>query len=197
MHTRLSKFLIERHAAEIARENSQFKQVVALPWHAKWVGPLAPMFQEYLVAISFAPGASDNEFEYPRRLDVEVLEPALLARRNPPELIPHLYRQPSLIETPLLCLFWPGDREWDEFKSISDFVIPWTAEWLANYELWRVTGRWASPEAPHDVNAEPKEDGDTRAKNSGMRTLSAKQGSAFMHNTALPNLPYFVHKQGI
>lgn len=146
MHTKVASYLIERNATEIARDHPQFRQVVALPWYAKWTGTLTPMFQEYVVSISYAPGATDGNFHYAGpKVNVEVLHPELLARRDPPQPIPHVYRHPSLTETPLLCLFWPREREWDVFKSIADFIIPWTTEWLANYELWRVTGTWASP----------------------------------------------------
>ncbi len=33
---------------------------------------------------------------------------------------------------------------------IDDTIIPWTAEWLVFYELWKDTGTWQGAEAPHE-----------------------------------------------
>ena len=48
--------------------------------------------------------------------------------------VPHRYGDGSL------CLSLPG--EWRNTDFIADTVIPWTAEWLYHYEVWRVTSEW-------------------------------------------------------
>lgn len=37
-----------------------------------------------------------------------------------------------------LCLHEPG--EWTDGMYIADTTVPWTAEWLANYEIRLATG---------------------------------------------------------
>lgn len=66
--------------------------------------------------------------------EVEVLDPRLQKRKskNPP----HLYKGEKL------CLYLPGTREWERGKLLSETIIPWTSEWLLNYEFWLVTGEW-------------------------------------------------------
>lgn len=196
----LTEFLIQRNAREIASDHKQFQQIVGLPWVAKWVGRLAPLFQEYTVEIEFTPGAADGHLHYPPKPSwvwVTVLEPRLLERDHPPIRIPHLYRYPTEHETPRLCLFWPKEREWTKFTSIANFIIPWTAEWLANYEFWKATGTWPSPEAPHDVVpsnvAGPATGEDGReAHNDEERSAGAyAAGSGILASTALTQMPYY------
>lgn len=201
MSPALASFLIERNAKEIARDHKQFRQTLSLPWTAKWVGTLTPMFQEFVVEIEFTPGAADEEFYYPAKsIWITVAEPRLTGRDAPPTRIPHLYRYPTDTETARLCLFWPHDREWTKFMSIADFIIPWTSEWLANYELWKVSGRWPSPEAPHHVTPSNVQSPEGFVENPGPVEVSPQQTSApkdpaLYHETALPNLPYFFRKE--
>jgi hypothetical protein len=56
---------------------------------------------------------------------------------------PHRYKDDSL------CLYFPQDRSWTAGTYISETIVPWTALWLAFYEIWLETGRWYGPEAPH------------------------------------------------
>lgn len=201
----LSKFLIDQHAQEIARDHNQFKQTLSLPWEGRWVGTLTPAFQEYEVAISFVPGAADDQFQYVGLpISVTVLAPKLTGRLGPPaQLIPHLYRYPTDVLPPRLCLYWPHDREWTVFESISQYIIPWTAEWLLNYELWKITGTWASPEAPHDVVPdEPIAKAQADQSEQGERPLAVAlsrvtNGAHLRDETALANNPYFVLNAGI
>ena len=32
---------------------------------------------------------------------------------------------------------------------VHETIVPWTAEWIVFYELWKITGEWLGPEAPH------------------------------------------------
>lgn len=63
---------------------------------------------------------------------VVVLSPALRPIEGSP--LPHTYDGQSL------CLYWHG--EWDRDQFLGNTLIPWAAEWLANYETWAFTGRW-------------------------------------------------------
>jgi hypothetical protein len=57
----------------------------------------------------------------------------------------HIYKDGSL------CLFYPGDLKWKNNLRISEYIIPWVAEWIVFYELWLVTGKWMGAEAPHSI----------------------------------------------
>lgn len=45
---------------------------------------------------------------------------------------------PHVFSDGTLCLHEPG--EWTDGMYIADTTVPWTAEWLANYEIWLATG---------------------------------------------------------
>jgi hypothetical protein len=62
---------------------------------------------------------------------VRILD-ALATREG--ESLPHVYRDGTL------CLHLSG--EWNENMYFVDSIVPWTAEWLANYEIWLATGDW-------------------------------------------------------
>jgi hypothetical protein len=63
-----------------------------------------------------------------------------------PELHPDvLHRYPDKS----LCLYYPHERSWTPYKFISETIVPWTALWLAFYEVWLDTDYWYGPEAPH------------------------------------------------
>jgi len=48
-----------------------------------------------------------------------------------------------------LCLFDPRVSPWYSDMMVHETIIPWSAEWLVFYELWKETGKWMGPEAPH------------------------------------------------
>ena len=48
-----------------------------------------------------------------------------------------------------LCLYYPRDESWTPRLLLALTIVPWTAYWLACYELWLRTGQWYGPEAPH------------------------------------------------
>ena len=68
----------------------------------------------------------------------------------------HMYKYKKL------CLYDPREQPWSREYLIADTIIPWLAEWLVYYELYKITGKWEGPEAPHsDVDKEAvKEDED-------------------------------------
>lgn len=69
---------------------------------------------------------------------VFVVEPDL-----PLDIDAHMYKDKSL------CLYYPKEDPWHHSKSISDTIIPWTAEWLVYYELYQIDGKWHGPYVPH------------------------------------------------
>lgn len=106
---------------------STFRTVPAdiTPTKLVWTGILTPtpLSRDYTVRITYSVG------EYPR---VVIVDPPLVPDTG--GLLPHFYREGSL------CLH--RANEWDESMLIVDTIVPWTAEWLAYYELWKRTGRW-------------------------------------------------------
>ena len=64
--------------------------------------------------------------------DVRVLGPALEGR--PGESIPHLFSNGTL------CLHL--ENEWSSDMLVVHTTVPWTSEWLLNYEIWLATGTW-------------------------------------------------------
>lgn len=95
------------------------------PTTLAWTGVLTPtpLSRDYRVRITYSRG------EYPQ---VIIVDPPLLPDSD--GLLPHFYREGSL------CLH--EAHEWDESMLIVDTIVPWAAEWLAHYELWRRTGQW-------------------------------------------------------
>lgn len=90
-----------------------------------WRGTITPtaLSREYQVSITY---------RFARFPTVRVLAPALEGR--PDESIPHLFSDGSL------CLHL--DNEWSGGMLIVYTTLPWTSEWLFNYEIWLATGAW-------------------------------------------------------
>lgn len=80
---------------------------------------------------------------------VYVHSPALSRRREQPdEPVPHVYPWREGTEG-RPCLYRPWSNEWHPGKHLSRTIVPWLLTWLANYEVWRATGRWLGGGAPH------------------------------------------------
>ena len=90
-----------------------------------WSGRLTPtpLSREYMVRIRYERG------HYPR---VMLVEPRLEPDER--QLLHHLYPNGDL------CLHKLD--EWNSSMLLIETIIPWTAEWLAHYELWRRTHEW-------------------------------------------------------
>ncbi len=56
---------------------------------------------------------------------------------------PHTFSDGSL------CLCHPNDNSWKQNDLISCTIIPWVAEWIYFYEVWKDTGIWFGREASH------------------------------------------------
>lgn len=64
----------------------------------------------------------------------------------------HIYKEGNL------CLFDPRESPWSSMMRIHETIIPWTAEWLVFYEIWKLTGKWEGPEAEHGaISITPEE----------------------------------------
>jgi hypothetical protein len=92
-----------------------------------WIGKLKPsaVSPAYTVKVVYRP----SEY-FPT---VHVLDPPLDPRHR--DRLPHVY------DGDRLCLCEP--EQWDQTMSIAETIIPWTAEWLFHYELWKATDRWS------------------------------------------------------
>ena len=101
-----------------------------------WKGYLQPQPQspKYLVKIIYKIKKSPK---------VWVLSPEI-------DYAPHRYSNQAL------CLYYPKDQSWKPSMLLATSIVPWTAEWLAFYEIWRVTGIWYGDEAPHRPGAKKK-----------------------------------------
>ena len=96
-----------------------------------WTGRLTPtpLSREYTVRIHYATRRS------PR---VILLDPRLEPAER--DLLHHLYPNGDL------CLH--RSEEWKSSMLITETIIPWTAEWLAHYELWKRTHEWYGDGGP-------------------------------------------------
>ncbi|TIL60500.1 MAG: hypothetical protein E5Y79_09465 [Mesorhizobium sp.] len=104
-----------------------------------WMGPLMPKARLYHVSIFWKPGAMSLPY-------VTVDDPPLEPRPGGTFAeIPHLIFYREKPERSGLCLFDPEDREWTPANLIAETTVHWTAEWLAYYELWHLTGDWLAP----------------------------------------------------
>jgi hypothetical protein len=90
-----------------------------------WTGPIQPTAASrvYIVQVTY------SMRRFPQ---VRVLRPQL--RTRPGEALPHVYGDGTL------CLHL--EREWTPDMLIVHTTLPWTSEWLINYEIWRATGNW-------------------------------------------------------
>lgn len=93
--------------------------------HLLWRGSVRP---------SEASDTYQLELEYRRRATpkVKVTAPDLVP--NSDGLLPHVW------DTGHLCVHRFGD--WQPRLLLTRTFIPWSAEWLVYYELWRATGIW-------------------------------------------------------
>lgn len=95
------------------------------PTRFVWTGTLQPnvVSRAYTVRIVL------NKEQFPR---VEVIEPTLETR--PGDSLPHVFDDGSL------CLHL--ENEWTSDMLMVHTTVPWTSEWLINYEIWKATGIW-------------------------------------------------------
>jgi hypothetical protein len=106
------------------------------PTSLLWTGRLTPtpLSREYTIRIRYARG------QYPK---VTLIEPRLEPEER--QELHHLYPDGTL------CLHKLD--EWDTSMWLVETIIPWTTEWLAHYELWKVNHRWHGDGDPADGQA--------------------------------------------
>lgn len=128
-----------RHAGYEAFEGSLGRN----RWQASFDLRPTPASRKYRVRISFANNT---------RPDVHVLAPDLFALAGGRPL-PHIFipkQHPAS-----LCLYRGKYGDWTRSMYVCDTIVPWTAEWLLNYELWLATGEWlGGGEHPQGGSAE-------------------------------------------
>jgi hypothetical protein len=105
-------------------------KITLQPTKLTWIGVIrpTPCSRDYPTKITYQYGW------YPEVVTIDTL------KSRPGENLPHTYSDGSL------CLH--EAHEWTPAMAIVDTVVPWTAEWLAHYELWRVRGRWYGDDLP-------------------------------------------------
>lgn len=104
----------------------------------RWSGYLQPtvLSPNYKVSITYRVGGPP---------EVVVLDPPLDPGHR--DRLPHVYSGDRL------CLYTRGD--WNGSMAIGPTILPWAAEWLFHYEVWKATDRWGGG---GDVYAPPDED---------------------------------------
>ena len=128
---------------EVRFRYPQMRVVVGGPSLIIWEGELAGFSRTYTVRIfwpRFAPDPSlQLTYDTPR---VFVLG-GVLQSRSPEEPVPHRYPDGAVGQR--ICCWDPQTDDWRWNKAIASTVIPYAEQWLASYEMWRLTGRWLSP----------------------------------------------------
>lgn len=116
------------------------------PTRFTWTGKLQPnqLARAYRVRIVLVDG------RYPK---IDVLDPVLEGR--PGESIPHRFEDNSL------CLHL--EDEWNTSMLMVDTTVPWTSEWLLNYEIWKATGVWYGGGEWPPRRRDPDQDGSAAA----------------------------------
>ncbi len=99
-----------------------------------WCGPLQPTETSPVYTVKIVYPFADRYSGCPK---VSIVYPHLHPKA------PHRYCDDSL------CLFFPPERSWTPNRFISDTTVPWTALWLAFYEIWLDTDHWYGPEVAH------------------------------------------------
>lgn len=114
-------------------------------WGCIWEGPLRGFDRPYTTRITYIVARSLGQCDVSSQMltpRAQVLAPNLLAEcdgRRPP----HVY---GVSPYPDLCLYDPAGAEWRPDMLLAESFVPWSAQWLAFYEIWLITGRWTGPE---------------------------------------------------
>jgi len=66
----------------------------------------------------------------------------------------HMYKEGNL------CLYDWRDMPWRAKMKIHETIIPWTAEWLVFYDIWKLTGKWLGAAAPHGTGGKNQQAAD-------------------------------------
>lgn len=138
------KLDIDLQCAAMERIWPEFRLLKRSSRFAQWEGPLRPLAQRYRVRVSVAMRTIAANGTAVPDVEVIVVKPLLRLRaQNPGEPVPHHYWNRLDPHRPILCLYDPDAGEWSARDLIADTIVPWTIDWLACYEGWLATGRWA------------------------------------------------------
>jgi hypothetical protein len=113
--------------------------------HTIWFGNLVSIQKQYRVMVEFGLPSDPQTDSLHRRFPlVRVLSPELKPNFDAPEEapLPHVYFDKNDLPNSPLCLFDPEANEWSHNDLVALTTIPWTCDWLVNYEGWLATGRW-------------------------------------------------------
>jgi hypothetical protein len=93
-----------------------------------WSGPVrpTPVSDTYSIRITYA---------FSKRPRIDIIAPRLTLAEGAAKL-PHVYENDDL------CLYYPRYGEWNQNKTIAQYVVPWISLWLMFYETWLATGKW-------------------------------------------------------
>jgi hypothetical protein len=115
-------------------------------WHVVWEGPLRPWSRTYIVRVAAVEPRAIGDLRVVGTLgaNVTMVSPELEFSTDMAsgDVTPHLYWNKDNLHESRLCLFDPASKEWMPGMAIAETIIPWTIDWLACYEGWRVTGEW-------------------------------------------------------
>jgi hypothetical protein len=93
-----------------------------------------------------------HPLEYIEPYQVEIIQvagysPKVYIKRPKIEYDPKIH----MYEAGHLCLYYPQDFNWKPNSSIANYTIPWVNEWIIYYELFKISGKWEGPAAPHGI----------------------------------------------
>ena len=118
-----------------------FEVVADGDWYVRWEGWVQPLMCRYRIRISMIlPCLLENVEILSSRPRVEILEPEIYGSVSEP--IPHLYKNKTNPDLPLLCLYDPAEEEWGFGDYVAETTVDWAIRWIASYEGWRATGEW-------------------------------------------------------
>ena len=91
---------------------------------------------------------------------LENIEPYSIEITQVPERTPKVFVKSPKIEydskihmyrTGNLCLYYPSDFNWNASTAFAHYLIPWVNEWIIYYEIYKISGVWEGPAAPHGI----------------------------------------------
>ncbi|MCE7886668.1 MAG: hypothetical protein DYH13_04095 [Alphaproteobacteria bacterium PRO2] len=179
---------MDQHDERMREAFPGFTVVFKTSWGIAWKGYLQPISQKYQIMVTFFPGSDQDDlsFQY-GGVKVYLLDPPAQRReKTPDEPVPHLYHHEHPV---LLCLYRPHAGEWNVSMPIAETIIPWAAEWLANYELWHVTGEWLAPSEHPDALPQAEEEKPAR-----MYVRSKKYEYLLLDQPLMRNMLYLLRK---
>lgn len=135
---------VRQQIAAMRRHWPRFELASETATSAMWFGSLVGIERPYRILLEFSLPKPKQTVATAFPI-VRVLSPQLVIQPNALEEapLPHVYFDHPDITMSALCLFDPENDEWSFGDLLAKTTVPWSAEWLACYEGWLVTGRWS------------------------------------------------------